>query len=75
MTERQTTADLRHALYYRLRGLRRPAVARTLRVLCWIGFAGWLSFVMLLLALRYVVLPGVSGYKGEIESMASQAIG
>ncbi len=74
-----TGPAVRHALYYRLRWLwpwlARPAVARGLRWLGWGAFAGWLLFVVLLLVLRYVVLPEVGNYRADIERIAAQAIG
>lgn len=38
-------------------------------------FAGWLSFVALVLALRYVVLPSIGDYRERIEVAVSQAVG
>ncbi|MCE1239025.1 MAG: TIGR02099 family protein [Azonexaceae bacterium] len=67
------------ALYYRLRGprawLARPPLRRALRLLGWATFAGWLAFVALLLVLRYLVLPGVADYRGDIERLSSEALG
>ncbi|MCA1937656.1 MAG: TIGR02099 family protein, partial [Dechloromonas sp.] len=75
----ELSPDSRRALYYRLHGLRallgRPWVARALRLAGWLVLAGWLLFVALMLALRFVILPSVADYRGEIEGLASQAVG
>lgn len=46
-----------------------------LRVLAWLAFAGWLGFVALVLALRYLVLPSIGDYRERIEVAVSQAVG
>ena len=70
---------VRIAIYRRLRWLwpllARPAVGRGLRLLAWGSFAAWLLFVLLLLVLRYAILPRVGDYKAEIERAASRAVG
>jgi len=75
----ELSPDSRRALYYRLHGLRallgRPSVARALRLVGWLMLAGWLLFVALVLALRFLILPSVTDYRGEIERLASQAVG
>lgn len=73
-------AQLIHqGLYYRLHGLRallgRPLVASALRLAGWLLVAGWLLFVSLVLLLRFVVLPSITDYRGDIEGLASKAIG
>ncbi len=74
-----TSQNLRQKLYYRLRWLwpvlGRSAVRHALSWLGWLLFAGWLVFAALILALRYVILPGVSQYQPQIERMASEATG
>ena len=70
---------LHRGLYYRLHGLRallaRPFVAVALRIFGWSLLAGWLLFVLLVLALRFVILPSITDYRQDIERAASQAIG
>jgi len=71
--------DVRIGLYHRLHWLwpilARPAVGRVLRVLGW-GFLGaWLAFAILLLALRYAVLPKIADYRVQIEQAATRAVG
>jgi len=79
VTEPSATAGVRHALYYRLHWLwpilARPAVRRGLRLLGWASFAGWLLFALLILVLRYGVLPRVADYQAEVEQAATRAIG
>jgi len=79
VTRPQLPAEVRSALYYRLHWLwpvlAKPAVRRGGRVLGWGMFAAWLVFALLVLALRYVVLPRVGDYQAEIEQAASRAVG
>ena len=44
-------------------------------MLGWLAFAGWLGFVALVLALRYLVLPSIGDYRERIEVAVSQAVG
>lgn len=71
--------EVRVALYHRLHWLwpllARRAVSRGLRLLGWGLLSAWLAFAILLLALRYVVLPKISDYQSEIEQAATQAVG
>lgn len=71
--------DVRAAAYHRLHWLwpilAKPAVARGLRWAGWLAFAAWLAFTVLVLALRFVVLPKVADYRDEIERAASKAVG
>lgn len=71
--------DVRAAAYHRLHWLwpilAKPAVARGLRWGGWLVFAAWLVFTLLVLALRFVVLPKVADYRGEIERAASKVVG
>jgi uncharacterized protein (TIGR02099 family) len=75
----EVSPENRRALYYRLHGLRallaRPAVALALRLFGWGMLAGWLSFVLLVLVLRFAILPSITDYRGEIERAATRAIG
>lgn len=70
---------MRAAVYHRLHWLwpvlARPWVGRLLRVLGWGVFALWLLFVVLVLVLRYAILPQVGNYQADIERMAGEAIG
>jgi len=79
VTSQASRQEIRSAFYHRLRWLwpllARPLVGRGLRVLGWALFGGWLAFVVLLLALRYVVLPKVGDYQAEIERAATNAVG
>jgi len=74
-----TPSPVRAALYYRLHWLwptlARPALGRGLRLLAWGAFAAWLLFALLVLVLRYGVLPHVGDYKADIEQAATRAIG
>lgn len=69
----------RQALYHRLRWLwpilAAPLLRRTLRVALWGALAAWLIFVLLVLALRYVVLPNIGMYHGQIEQALTRAVG
>ena len=71
--------DVRAAAYHRLHWLwpilAKPAVARGLRWAGWLAFVAWLVFTVLVLALRFVVLPIVADYRDEIERAASKAVG
>jgi hypothetical protein len=71
--------DVRVALYHRLHWLwpllAKRAVRRGLRLLGWGLLFAWLAFAVLLLALRYAVLPKISDYQTEIEQAATQAVG
>lgn len=79
MSNPDSRQEVRAAVYHRLHWLwpvlARPLVGRALRLLGWGLFALWLAFVVLLLALRYAVLPQVGAYQAEIERAASQAVG
>lgn len=79
MNNPSTRREVRTAVYYRLHWLwpilARPAVGRGLRLFGWSLFGLWLAFVVLVLALRYVVLPRVGDYQAEIEQAVSQAVG
>jgi uncharacterized protein YhdP len=43
-------------------------------VLLWATTAGYFAFALLLLALRYAILPQIENYRGDIEQMISTAI-
>lgn len=70
---------LHRFLYYRLHALRhalgRPGVALALRIAGGLVLAGWLLFVVLVLGLRYSILPRVAEYRAEVERVASVAVG
>ncbi len=67
--------ELRVALYHRLHWLWPLLAGRAIRVLGWGLFAAWLTFVVLLLALRYTVLPRIGDYQVAIEQAATRAVG
>jgi uncharacterized protein YhdP len=74
-----TRLGLRQALYHRLHWLW-PILAstllrRTLRIALWGALVAWLVFAVLVLALRFVVLPNVGVYHERIEQALSQAVG
>lgn len=70
-----TPTDVRIALYHRLHWLWPVLASRGIRLLGWGLFAAWLIFVVLILALRYAVLPRIGDYQSEIERAATQAVG
>ena len=45
-----------------------------LRALVWAATLGYFAFAMLLLALRYAILPQIESYRGDVEQMISTAI-
>ncbi len=53
---------------------RHPISARLLRASTWVLGAGLLGFSLLLLLLRFVVLPQVNNYRGDIEHALSNAL-
>ena len=67
--------DVRVALYHRLHWLWPLLAGRSIRVLGWGLFAAWLAFAVLVLALRYAVLPRIGDYQLEIEQAATRAVG
>lgn len=71
--------ELRSGVYYRLHRLGpwlfNPVAGRLLRAMGWTLFVAWLLFALLVLGLRYVVLPKVADYQSEIEQAASNAVG
>lgn len=69
------SSEVRVALYHRLHWLWPLLAGRGMRVLGWGLFATWLVFAALVLTLRYAVLPKIGDYQGEIERLASQAVG
>lgn len=79
MTDPETRTALRRGLYHRLRWLwplLDSALLRgALRLAGWTVLVAWLVFAGLVLALRYVVLPNVGIYHGQIEQAISRAVG
>lgn len=71
--------ELRPALYHRfhrlLPFLAHPAAHALWRVLLWTFWLLYFGFVLLVLALRYSVLPNIERYRGDIERLASQGLG
>ena len=79
MADSETRTALRRGLYHRLRWLwplLDSALLRgTLRLAGWTLLVAWLVFAALVFALRYVVLPNVGIYHGQIEQAISRAVG
>ncbi|MBS1144781.1 MAG: hypothetical protein H6R14_2187 [Proteobacteria bacterium] len=67
--------EVRVALYHRLHWLWPLLASRGVRLLGWSILAAWLAFAVLVLALRYAVLPKIGDYQQEIEQAATQAVG
>jgi uncharacterized protein (TIGR02099 family) len=67
--------DVRVALYHRLHWLWPLLAGRSIRVLGWGLLGVWLAFAVLLLTLRYAVLPRIGDYQGEIEQAVTRAVG
>lgn len=71
--------DIRRNAYNRLHWLwpvlARPRVRKTLRALVWATSILWFLFVLLVLALRFAVLPRIAEYRPQIEQTVSRAIG
>jgi uncharacterized protein YhdP len=63
-------------LFSRLRLLTRahPRLGVLLRALAWAATLGYFAFALLLLALRYAILPQIESYRGDVEQMISTAI-
>ncbi|MCX7156091.1 MAG: YhdP family protein [Rhodocyclales bacterium] len=51
-----------------------PRLGVVLRVLLWGLTLGYFAFALLLLALRYAILPQIESYRGDVEQMISSAI-
>jgi len=71
--------ELRPALYHRFHRLvpflAHPAARRLWRGLVWAFWLLYFGFVLLVLVLRYSVLPNIERYRGDIEQLSSQALG
>jgi uncharacterized protein (TIGR02099 family) len=67
--------DVRVALYHRLHWLWPWLAGRSIRILGWGLLAAWLAFAVLLLVLRYAVLPNIGEYQSAIEEAATRAVG
>ena len=70
---------LRAALYRRLHCLltlaSNPAARRFARLLVWGFWLIYFAFVLLVLVLRYAILPNIEDYRPDIERLVSQRIG
>ena len=79
MADTETRRALRRTLYHRLHWLWPVVYSTPLRmalVVAWrLVLAAWLLFALLVLGLRFFVLPNVGIYHGQIEQAVSQAIG
>jgi len=51
-----------------------PWLGRTLRALLWAATIGYFAFGLLLLALRYAILPQIENYRGDVEQMISAGV-
>ena len=71
--------DLRVALYHRFHRLlpfiSHPAVRRCGRALVWSFWLVYFVFILLVLSLRYVILPHVEEYRPAIERLVSEGLG
>lgn len=54
--------------------LEQPWLPGVARALAWGALAGYFAFGLLLLALRYLVLPQIENYRGDIESALARAV-
>ena len=80
MTRRE---EVRAALYHRLHRLLpaveyvrvRPVLRRVGRLFAWSVLLAYFSFVALVLALRYSILPNIEYYRPAIEQLSSRALG
>ncbi len=52
-----------------------PLLRRVLRGLGWTLAAGWLAFGLLVLSLRYVVLPHIQDYRQDVAQLLSDSLG
>ncbi|HEX5674429.1 MAG TPA: AsmA family protein, partial [Azonexus sp.] len=79
MADTEARRALRQALYHRLHWLWPVVYSSPLRialVVAWrLVLVAWLFFALLVLGLRFFVLPNVGVYHGQIEQAVSQAIG
>jgi uncharacterized protein (TIGR02099 family) len=70
---------LRSALYHRFHRLlpfiAHPATRALGRGLVWAFWLVYFGFILLVLALRYSILPNIESYRGDIEHRVSQALG
>ena len=71
--------DLRPAVYHRFHVLlpfiSNRWVRKAWRALAWSFWLIYFGFVLLVLALRYSILPHIENYRGDIERFSSQALG
>ena len=79
MTDAETRLALRRGFYRRLRWLwpvLESSLLRTTLGVAWrLAFAAWLAFALLILGLRFVVLPNIGSYQAQIEQAVTTAIG
>jgi len=79
VSDTETRRTLRRTLYHRLHWLWPVVYSSPLHialVVAWrLALAAWLLFALLVLGLRFFVLPNVGVYHGQIEQAVSQAIG
>lgn len=76
---RSEMRTLRPALYHRLHGLlpfiAHPLARRLWKTLGWLLLLAYFAFAALILTLRYSVLPNIEHYRGDIEQVATRALG
>ncbi len=76
---RREMRTLRPALYHRLHGLlpfiAHPLARRFWKMLGWLLLLAYFAFATLILTLRYSVLPNIEHYRGDIEQVATRALG
>jgi len=66
---------LDRSLHAPLPGSSNPVLRAFWRVLVWGFWLGYFGFVVLVLALRYSILPHIENYRSDIERLASQGLG
>lgn len=75
-----TSAKLKEPRWYRLIGavtgaIRSSAARRLLRIVGWSLAVGWLAFAVLVLSLRYLVLPHIQDYRQDVATLLSDSLG
>jgi uncharacterized protein (TIGR02099 family) len=55
--------------------LRGPAARRLLRIVAWSLAAAWLIFAVLVLSLRYLVMPHIQDYRQDVAALLSDSLG
>ena len=71
----ESRAALYHRLHFLLPFVYNPVFRRGWRVLVWAFWLVYFSFILAVLALRYIVLPHVEEYRPAIERLVSEGLG